>query len=69
MKYDAVHEDTVKDIIKLEGIAHGCKMNVTVAEFIADGLGIMRLKRAVFTDFDLCLSHPASLEILTPVLG
>ena len=66
MKYDMVHEDTVKDIIKAEGIAYGCKMNVAVVEFEADGLGIMRLKRLVLTDRDLCLSHVGTREMLMP---
>jgi len=65
MKYDMIHELTIQDVTKLEGIAYACRMDVAVAEFRDDDNStILRLKRVILTDSDFCLSSPNTREIL-----
>ena len=63
--YGMVHDNTVRDLRKLEGIAHAAQMNIAVAEFVADSdnVEIMWLQRVILTDHAFCLSTPNSRTV------
>jgi len=61
---DVIHEDTILETKKLDGIEHLCRKKVAWAEFIRDELGVMRLNRVILVSHDFNLTAPDTRSIL-----